>query len=982
MKADLSRDTFDPTKRYAGVLLQQGRVLLPADLNEESRIRRHRAETEAGDVIGACGAPDGPPGSNFQVGPAPDVQDIQIGPGRIYVDGLLCELTPTKLAVVAVPGADNQVEVPIWRVDGRDFAVGQWVELNPGGITHITDVDRQARIVTFADPAVGQERLTLTRLVTFGAQPDQFTSLPAGLASGRYLVYLDVWERHITALEDQQLREVALGGPDTATRSKVVWQVKLTAAGPGVTSCDQLGPTWPPATPSGRLRARIEPVDDPGTPCLLPPERGFQGLENQLYRIEIHKGGELGTDEVIFKWQRDNATVVAAIEPQATPAATVTLRDLGPDPSRGFANLQLVEATDDRVELDGPPPPLLTIVALDPTTREVTLSAVPDLDFTRRPKLRRWDGQGVARAPAPPDTAWLTLDPGLQVQFLPGTYRAGDFWLVPARTATGTDPGTIEWPRDDQDRPLARAPLGVEHHFCALALVDFDATTGRFGSTPGTDLFDCRPVFPPLTGIAARHVGFDDSTCGLGATTVQVALDALCQRQQGTCTVVVAPQLGWEQALAQIGPGQDANICFQAGNFVAPDTVDLADKGHLTLTGCGRSTRLRVANREAVLRFQRCASVTIRDLDVEGGLADTAAPDKHLRGAIDVRDCPQVEVQDVRLACAAQLGPTATCLTVAGPAPGTPGAAPVSVRIRGCVMDIGFLQAGILLTDVARAQVTDNELRVQPFPPVVLPLFTNPVLRAGLRRWLLGVSAAGGAVRDRRVAVSVTAGGQELVLWSDRALGGMWQRLLDLNPPPGPVDQRGLRQHLGALVDRVLLDDPVPGGQPLVRFIGRLAFDAEPTALQGIVVGGQTATEVRIRDNTVRAVVQGIHVGVSHHEDQPGPPDLAGRVTIDGNTVDVLQFPLVLPRRHGIFVGNCDSLVIEGNYAVLRGVGLEGQDADGIRVYGYFGRRMLIVHNHMENFPHPIVVRPLNPNGPTVLWQATENTPPGPNPNP
>ena len=36
--------------------------------------------------------------------------------------------------------------------------------------------------------------------------------------AGRYLAYLDVWERHITALEDPEILEVALGGPDTATR--------------------------------------------------------------------------------------------------------------------------------------------------------------------------------------------------------------------------------------------------------------------------------------------------------------------------------------------------------------------------------------------------------------------------------------------------------------------------------------------------------------------------------------------------------------------------------------------------------------------------------------------------------------------------------------------------------------------------------------------------------------------------------------------
>jgi hypothetical protein len=43
------------------------------------------------------------------------------------------------------------------------------------------------------------------------------------------IAYLKVWERLITAVEDPSIREVALGsaGPDTAARSKVVWQVLL-----------------------------------------------------------------------------------------------------------------------------------------------------------------------------------------------------------------------------------------------------------------------------------------------------------------------------------------------------------------------------------------------------------------------------------------------------------------------------------------------------------------------------------------------------------------------------------------------------------------------------------------------------------------------------------------------------------------------------------------------------------------------------------
>ena len=57
MKADTTRSTFKQTKHYTGVLMQQGRVQLDADWNEQIDITGHRIETETVDVIGKCGAP-------------------------------------------------------------------------------------------------------------------------------------------------------------------------------------------------------------------------------------------------------------------------------------------------------------------------------------------------------------------------------------------------------------------------------------------------------------------------------------------------------------------------------------------------------------------------------------------------------------------------------------------------------------------------------------------------------------------------------------------------------------------------------------------------------------------------------------------------------------------------------------------------------------------------------------------------------------
>ena len=57
MKGDFTRQTFDPRRHYTTVRMQQGRVQLDADWNEEADLRLYRDETEATDVIGRCGGP-------------------------------------------------------------------------------------------------------------------------------------------------------------------------------------------------------------------------------------------------------------------------------------------------------------------------------------------------------------------------------------------------------------------------------------------------------------------------------------------------------------------------------------------------------------------------------------------------------------------------------------------------------------------------------------------------------------------------------------------------------------------------------------------------------------------------------------------------------------------------------------------------------------------------------------------------------------
>ena len=57
MKGDFTRLSFDKRKHYRGVLMQQGRVQLDSDWNEQVQIAEHRYSTFFGDVVGQSGTP-------------------------------------------------------------------------------------------------------------------------------------------------------------------------------------------------------------------------------------------------------------------------------------------------------------------------------------------------------------------------------------------------------------------------------------------------------------------------------------------------------------------------------------------------------------------------------------------------------------------------------------------------------------------------------------------------------------------------------------------------------------------------------------------------------------------------------------------------------------------------------------------------------------------------------------------------------------
>lgn len=435
-RGDFTRDTFDTHNRFSRVLMQQGRVQVDADWNEQASITLHYLRNLACDIGSEHWGPHQDAGFKISLdeGDAGEPQ-VRIGAGHYYVKGLLCEA-----------GFDH---------NGKQYSYSNQPDYPLPDGQKLEDIEPQ---------------------------------IVAGQMFA--LVYLDVWERHYTYINDDSIREVALSGPDTATRAKIIWQVKILPipfegnqkGDDGFKHLkanyrDFLSLIDPEVKPGkGRLCAKVkDKANDDNTPCLVAPESRYRGAENQLYRIEIHKTGV--AEAATYKWSRENASVTFPIV--SIQGLTMTLEHLGKDCRYGLKPNDWVELIDDEHVLQCRADNLFQVESIEKESRQVTLSNTSGaikIDVNKHAYLRRWDHvvgneTGIAVAEKPEGEMWLEIENGIQVQFKgskEAVFKTGDYWLIPARTATGD----IEWPARNDGQPQALLPHGVVHHYAPLAILN------------------------------------------------------------------------------------------------------------------------------------------------------------------------------------------------------------------------------------------------------------------------------------------------------------------------------------------------------------------------------------------------------------------------------------------------------------------------------------------------------------------------------
>ena len=348
MSSDISRQRFNPANDFSSVLMQQGRVQLDADWNEWNEILDRRWRSETIDIIGRCVVPlETPAGFEIKLSGG----SLTIGRGRIYVHGLQAE-----------NHGDGNLEF---------------------------------------DPILAESRGVDP--LPYEKQPYYKDPEPLPEAGGPHLVYLDVWEREVTYVEDPNLVENAVA-VDTTSRLQTAWQVRvLSNVGDGATCAtpdEELNGWLDIIRPSaGRLTTKAVGVATPTDPCLIPPSGGYRGLENRTYRVEIHDGGEIG--DATFKWSRDNASVasgVSAIENDIT----LTVDRAVWDSVRRFSPGDWVEITDDWREFSLEAGEIRQIDSVNDSSRTITLKSALTAglfpvnaqnltDPERHTRIKRWD---------------------------------------------------------------------------------------------------------------------------------------------------------------------------------------------------------------------------------------------------------------------------------------------------------------------------------------------------------------------------------------------------------------------------------------------------------------------------------------------------------------------------------------------------------------------------------------------------------------
>ncbi|MGH7841786.1 MAG: DUF6519 domain-containing protein [Candidatus Binataceae bacterium] len=587
MGSDRARVSYDPKQHYRSVVMQQGRVTLEADWNEDETIAGEELRHETLEIVGPAGTPDdgyrvvqtntvpNPP-FDFTVGGGGPM-----GSGTMYVGGIR----------LTMDGPVQYTNQPDWL---DHFADPDWV------------------MPTSDKPAVNE------------------------------FIYLFVREQEVSAVEDSALRDVALGGPDTAQRTRMIQRIVRLAvdssdcAG-GLAAAEkkkwaQKGLVFDPAAmrlnPQSTLKASFQttPVPDPCEPEAV---GGYLGADNQLIRVQIIGSNTLvwGFDDASFLYRVDidkrgqtltlqSQPVDAFHQPQANQAVEV-LRSAAKLSNEGY----IASATGDVQTLTAPYNPDTMQIAL-PTP---LLPQYMDPHQTPQAFLRVWQQQ-------------LTFTPGAAIEL--GTtgllvtlntasnapFHIGDYWLIAVRPSTPKQVYPESYLHDQ------RSPDGPRMWACPLAAIEWPNNILKVDD-------DCRKHFCNLVEACSEKSS--------GCCTVSISLGDLTETK--TLQSII-------ESYANRGP---VKICLGPGTYDLTKPLTLGKQhSNFTIEACPGGATLQAAAgsetafTQGLITLCEAANVTLRGLTFALplvpstlGMGRVVFP-IYLSVGLRPVDCPKFSVED------------------------------------------------------------------------------------------------------------------------------------------------------------------------------------------------------------------------------------------------------------------------------------------------------------------------------------------------
>jgi hypothetical protein len=498
--------------------MQQGRVTLEADWNESQTIFGEELRLENLDIIGPAGTPD----NGYEIvvsGKAPMPPfDFTVGKGIMYVGGVRLVL-----------------DAPVQYSKQSD-----WLD--------------------------------------FSTDPDWVMPTTANPATDEY-VYLLVREQEVSAVEDNALREVALGGPDTAARTRMIQHfvrlgTKRTDCAGGLTAAEAYwakeGLVFDPATmrlvPQSKLQVSFGTLPKPD-PCEPEVTGGYLGADNQMIRVQI-------TGPNTLVWGFDDASFLYRVNIDST-AKILTLQSQPVDAFHQPQANQAVEVLRSAALLsDGQYVASATGVvqtltsSYNQSNQQLALptalpSSYTDPAQTPQPYLRVWQQQ-------------LNFTPGTPVQLgSTGVYvtlttaggapfHVGDYWMIAVRPSTPTQvyPARLL---------QGKEPDGPRMWACPLAAIEWDSGILKLDG-------DCRVEFCNLVEACTEGGGGGCCTVTVkptDAANLQMLVDAAARGlKSGTVIVCLAP-------------GQY--------NLTQPLVLDSQHSG-LSIEACGEGATIQVAS--------------------------------------------------------------------------------------------------------------------------------------------------------------------------------------------------------------------------------------------------------------------------------------------------------------------------------------------------------------------------------------------------